>query len=294
MDYLIHVAILAAIYSILVVSFNILLGYSGILALCHAVFYGVGAYSSALLMTHYGLGLFSSMGISVLFAAGISLFIAIPGLRVHWDYMIIFAFSFQMLFYNILLNWVPLTKGPSGIAGIPRPEAFGLDIAANWRFLIFAMCVAAAIIAVTKAIEISTFGLRLKGIRDDSLAVKSIGIDVTLHKVVAFAVSAGFASVAGTLIAIYISYISPDYFDLHMSVFILICLIFGGVGNINGAILGALVLTALPELLRFIPYLPSDMLGGVRELIYALILLFFILYRPNGIVVRRKRGKEVR
>ncbi|MGD0627675.1 MAG: alpha-L-arabinofuranosidase C-terminal domain-containing protein, partial [Thermodesulfobacteriota bacterium] len=131
--------------------------------------------------------------------------------------------------------------------------------------------------------------LVLKGIKDDEVAVQSIGKNVTLHKIVAFAVAAGLAAVAGSLIAAYISYISPGYFDLHMSVFVVIALIFGGVGRIPGAALGAMVLTALPELLRFIPYLPSTILGGTRDLIYATILVFFMLYRPQGLMGKARQ-----
>ena len=284
MDYLLHIIIMILINIILVVSFNILLGYTGIFALCHAAFYGIGAYTTALLMKQAGLGFFSAMFCAMAFTALCSLVIAIPGLRIHWDYMVIFAFSFQMVVYHLILNWMDLTRGPQGIAGIPAATIFGYEFISKPSFLALCLVLCGMVVYLVRRFENSFFGLVLKGIKDDQIAIKSIGKDVTLHKIVAFAVAAGLAAVAGALISVYISYISPGYFDLHMSVFIVIALIFGGLGSIPGAILGTLILTALPELLRFMPQLPSTMLGGTRDLIYACILLFFMLFRPQGIM----------
>jgi len=284
MDYMLHIAIMILINIILVVSFNILLGYTGIFALCHAAFYGIGAYTATLLMKNAGFSFFSAMICAMGLTAVCSLIIAIPGLRIHWDYMVIFAFSFQMVIYHLILNWMDLTRGPQGIAGIPAATVFGFEFVTKPSFLLLCMILCFGVLYFVHRLEKSFFGLVLQGIRDDQIAVKSIGKDVTLHKIVAFAIAAGLAAVAGSLIAVYISYISPGYFDLHMSVFIVIALIFGGLGSIPGAILGTIVLTALPELLRFIPYLPSTMLGGARDLIYASILLFFMLFRPQGIM----------
>jgi branched-chain amino acid transport system permease protein len=283
-DYLLHILIVALINIILVVSFNILLGFTGIFALCHAAFYGVGAYATALLMKSGGFSFFPAMICAVGLTVACSLLIAIPGLRVHWDYMVIFAFSFQMIIYHVMMNWMELTRGPQGIAGIPMASVFGFEFESKASFLGLCLVLCSAVVYFVRRVETSPFGLVLKGIKDDEVAVKSIGKNVTFHKIVAFAVAAGLAAVAGSLIAVYISYISPGYFDLHMSVFIVIALIFGGVGRIPGAVLGTLVLTVLPELLRFIPNLPSTILGGTRDLIYASILVFFMLYRPQGLL----------
>jgi len=288
MEYLLHILIIILINIILTVSFNILLGYTGIFALCHAGFYGIGAYAATLLMKNFGLeflpALVCAMGITML----CSLIVAIPGLRIHWDYMVIFAFSFQMIVYHVMINWMELTRGPQGIAGIPVATIFGFQFDSKTSFLLLCLVITSAVVYFVKRIESSSFGLALKGIKDDEMAVKSVGKNVTTYKIIAFVMAAGLAAVAGALISVYISYIGPGYFDLHTSIFILICLIFGGMG-IRGAILGTAVLTALPELLRFIPNLPSTILGGTRDLIYATILTFFMLYRPQGIVGKTKQ-----
>jgi len=289
MEYFLHILITIVIYITLSVSFNILFGYTGVLALCHAAFYGIGAYSFALLVMHVGLGFLPAMFCAVLITALISLIIAVPGLRVHWDYMVIFAFSFQMVIYHIMINWRGLTRGPQGIPGIPQPEIFGYTFDSPFSFLFLALFLTSVVVYLVKRLEKSTFGLILKGIKDDEIAVKSVGKNITIYKVISFAIAAGMAAVAGTMTASYLSYISPANFDLHMSIFVLICLIFGGLGSISGAILGTAILTALPELLRFIPMLPSTMLGGIRDFIYAIILLVFILYRPQGLL--GKAGK---
>ena len=288
MEYLLHIAIIICINIILIISFNILMGYAGIFALCHAIFYGIGAYASTLLMIHWGFGFIPALLCAMVITALFSMIIAIPGLRIHWDYMVIFAFSFQMILYHVMLNWMDLTRGPQGIPRIPAPILFGFTFESKTSILLLCLAISSAVVYLVKKIESSPFGLVLKGIKNDEVAVKSIGKNVTRHKVIAFAIAAALASVSGTLISVYISYISPAYFDLNMSVFILICLVFGGIGKIQGVILGTIVLTALPELLRFIPNLPSTMLGGIRDLIYATVLLFFMLYRPQGIVSETK------
>jgi len=284
MEYLLHIVIIILINIILTVSFNILLGYTGIFALCHAAFYGIGAYTATLLMKNLGWPFFPALACAVGITVLCSLIVALPGLRIHWDYMVIFAFSFQMVIYHVMINWVELTRGPQGIAGIPPLTILGFAFDSKVPFLLFSLIVTLALVYLVKRIESSSFGLVLKGIKDDEIAVKSVGKPVTAYKIVSFMIAAGLAAVAGGLISVYISYISPGYFDLHTSIFILICLIFGGMGIIRGVILGTVVLTALPELLRFIPYLPSTMMGGIRDLIYATILIFFMLYRPQGIV----------
>jgi branched-chain amino acid transport system permease protein len=289
MEYLLHILIIILINIILAVSFNILLGYTGIFALCHAGFYGIGAYAATLLMKNFGFeflpALVCAIGITML----CSLVVAIPGLRIHWDYMVIFAFSFQMIVYHVMINWLELTRGPQGIAGIPAATIFGFQFDSKISFLLLCLMLTSAVVYFVKRSESSSFGLVLKGIKDDEMAVKSVGKNVTTYKIISFVMAAGLAAVAGALISVYISYIAPGYFDLHTSIFILICLIFGGLGSIRGAILGTVVLTALPELLRFIPHLPSTILGGTRDLIYATILIFFMLYRPQGIVGKTRQ-----
>ena len=289
MDYLLHIVIIILINIILTVSFNILLGYTGIFALCHAAFYGIGAYTATLLMKNLGFPFFPALACAVGVTVLCSLIVALPGLRIHWDYMVIFAFSFQMVVYHVMINWVELTRGPQGVAGIPPVTILGFTFDSKLPFLLFMLIVTLAVVYLVKRIESSAFGLVLKGIKDDEIAVKSVGKPVTAYKIASFVIAAGLAAVAGGFIAVYISYISPGYFDLHTSIFILICLIFGGMGSIRGAILGTVVLTALPELLRFIPYLPSTMMGGIRDLIYAAILILFMLYRPQGIAGKASR-----
>lgn len=289
MDYLLHILIIILINIILTVSFNILLGYTGIFALCHAAFYGIGAYTATLLMKNFGLAFFPALGCAVGLTVLLSLIVAIPGLRIHWDYMVIFAFSFQMIAYHVMTNWVNLTRGPQGIAGIPPAAIFGYSFDSKVSFLLLALIITSGVIYLVKRIESSSFGLVLKGIKDDEIAVKSVGKNVTAYKIFSFMIAAGLAAVAGALISVYISYIAPGYFDLNTSIFILICLIFGGMGSIRGVILGTMVLTALPELLRFIPNLPSAILGGTRDLIYAAILILFMLFRPQGIVGKTRQ-----
>lgn len=283
MDYVIHILITIGIYVILSVSYNLLIGYTGIFAICQAAFYGIGSYITALLLVDLGWSFIPAMVMGMIGAGVISLIIGIPGLRVHWDYMVILSFGFQFMVYHVLMNWRGLTHGPSGVGGISKPQIFGFTFDSIYSFLALTVVFAIIVVLVTKCIGSPPFGRVLKGIREDEVAVKSLGKNVTQYKVSAFVACGALAAVAGALFASHITYIVPYNFTLEESFFILCLVVLGGAGNLKGAIVGAVILVAIPQLLGFLQ-VSSVILGSLRQLIYGVMLVVFMLFRPQGII----------
>jgi branched-chain amino acid transport system permease protein len=282
MDYYLHLAIVFSIYGILGVSLNLVVGYTGLLSVTHAAFYGIGAYSTAILLTRTDVGFFLSIPLAMVIAAAISLGIGVVLSRFSDDYYALGSFGFNVIIVSVLLNWSDLTKGPLGIPGIPRPELLGVDLTGA-RFLLLALLCLAAVYGLSHLIVTSSFGRVLKAIREDQDAIQVFGYNVLWFKLTIFVASAAMAAVAGSLLATYLTYIDPSSFSLLESVFILAIIILGGLSSLNGAVLGAAALVLLPELLRFVGF-PAEIAGQMRQLVYGLLLIVLMVYRPQGLV----------
>ncbi len=283
MEYIIHLAILFAIYAILGVSLNLVVGYTGLLSVTHAAFYGIGAYTTAILLTQTGVGFFLSVVFGMVIAVVISFLMGIVLSRFSDDYYALGSFGFNIIVFSIFLNWQDLTKGPLGIPGISKPELFGINFSSNFAFLILALLFLIFVYFVSRFIINSSFGRVLKAIREDEKAIQVFGYNTLYFKLAIFVISATMAAVAGSLFASYISFIDPSSFTLNESIFILAIIILGGLANLRGSVLGALFLILLPEILRFVGF-PSDIAAQMRQVVYGLILVLLMLYRPQGLV----------
>lgn len=283
MEYLIHLAILFAIYAILGLSLNLVVGYTGLLSVTHAAFYGIGAYTTAILLTKTGAGFFSSVILGIIITILISFIIGIVLSRFKGDYYALVTFGFNIIIFAIFLNWQDLTRGPLGIPGISRPELFGINFANNFNFLIFALVFLSLIYFASRFIVNSSFGRVLKAIREDETAIAVFGYNTPHFKLAIFIISAAMAAVAGSLFASYITFIDPSSFRLMESVFIMAIVILGGLANLRGSILGALFLILLPEVLRFVGF-SSDIAAQMRQVVYGIILILLMLYRPQGLI----------
>jgi len=282
MEYIIHLTILFAIYSILALSLNLVVGYTGLLSMAHAAFYGIGAYATAILLTQFGLNFFLSVILGIVAAGIISLFVGVVFSRLQSDYYALASFGFNIIVFSIFLNWQSLTRGPLGIPGIGRPSLFGFDLTSNLAFLILALVFLILIYLISRFIVNSSFGRVLKAIREDEKAIQVFGYNTLYFKLTIFVVSACMAGIAGSLFASYITFIDPSSFTLMESIFILAIIILGGLANLRGSILGALFLILLPEALRFVG-LPDAIAAQMRQVIYGIILILLMLYRPQGL-----------
>ena len=283
MEYLIHLAILFAIYAILGVSLNLVVGYTGLLSVTHAAFYGIGAYATAILLTKAGAGFFASVILGVIVAIVVSFLIGAVLSKFKGDYYALGTFGFNTIVFAIFLNWQSLTRGPLGIPGISRPELFGINFANNFNFLILALLFLGLIYFASRFITSSSLGRVLKAIREDETAIAVFGYNTLYFKLAIFVISAAMAAIAGSLFSSYITFIDPSGFRLMESVFILAIIILGGLANLRGSILGALFLILLPEILRFVGF-PADIAAQMRQVVYGVILILLMLYRPQGLM----------
>lgn len=282
MEYLIHLAILIGIYGILGLSLNLIVGYTGLLSITQAAFYGIGAYVTAILLTGFGINFFLATLIGIIVTAILALIIGSILSRFKGDYYALGSFGFNVIIYSIFLNWQELTRGPLGIPGIARPSIFGYTFSDNFSFLILTLAALGLIYLISQFITSSSFGRVLKAIREDEGAIQVFGYHTSYFKLAIFVISAGMAAVAGALFASYITFIDPSTFTLNESIFILAIIILGGLANLRGSVLGAVALVLLPEFLRFVGF-PSDIAAQMRQVVYGLLLIILMLYRPQGL-----------
>lgn len=282
MNYLLHILIMICIYVILTLSLNLVVGYAGLLSLCHAAFYGIGAYTTTLLMVKAGINFFPAVIGGIIFAIIVSLIVSVPSFRLKGDYFVLAGLGFQIIIFSILYNWVGLTRGPYGIPGIPRPNILGFEFDSIPAFFVLSLVLALLVTFLTKTLYDSPFGLVLKSIREDEIVALSLGRDITYFKTSAFAISAGIAAIAGSLYATYVTYIDPTSFTIDESIFIITIVLVGGSGNLKGPIIGTVFMIILPELLRFLG-IPDTIAPNVRQMIYGVVLIFLMRKRPQGI-----------
>ncbi|MBI5126500.1 MAG: branched-chain amino acid ABC transporter permease [Candidatus Taylorbacteria bacterium] len=283
MEYLIHIAILICIYGILGLSLNLIVGVTGLLSVTQAAFYGMGAYATAILLTTTGMNFFVSVILGMIISGVVSLLIGFVLSKFKDDYYALGSFGFNIIVYSIFLNWQSLTRGPLGIPGIPRPSLFGFTFSENIWFLLLSALALLLVYGVSQYIVKSSFGRVLKAIREDEDAIRVFGYNTLFYKLAIFVIGAMLASIAGSLFASYITFIDPSTFTLNESIFLLAIIIMGGLANNKGAVLGAVILILLPEILRFVGF-PSDIAAQMRQVSYGVILILLMLYRPQGLV----------
>lgn len=283
MEYLVHLSIIVGIYAMLGLSLNLVVGYTGLLSVTHAAFYGVGAYATGILMTQHGWGFFGSAGVGMLAAGFLAASIGVVSGKFKGDYYALVSFGFNIIVWSVMLNWQSLTRGPLGIPGIGKPAIMGAPLTTNGQFLVLTLIALACMYGICRLIADSSFGRALKAIREDEDALKVFGYGTARFKLAIFVIGAMGAAVAGSFFASYISFIDPSTFTLNESIFILAVIIMGGLASLEGSLLGAAFLILLPEILRFVGF-PPDVAAQMRQVAYGLILILLMLYRPQGMI----------
>ena len=282
MEYILHLFILICFYTLLSQSLNLAAGFTGLISLAHAGFYGIGAYTTAILSTHFGFSFWLSIPLAMIISGAIAYIVSLIALRTVEDYFIICTLGIQVILFSIMNNWMDLTRGPLGIPGIPSISLFGFSLDNKFSFLILSLFFMFMVWFVLSNISKSGFGKTLQAISEDEIYSQSIGKNVYLSKTVSFTLSAMFAAIPGALYAHYISYIDPTSFTVNESIFILSIVIIGGLGNLTGSFLAAAFLVLLPEVLRFVG-LPDNIAANMRQIIYGLILVLVMMTGKNGV-----------
>lgn len=285
--YVAHYLVMVGIYTILAVSLNLLVGYAGIFSLAHAAVYGIGAYASALVALKLGLGFWGGLVVAAVAGACAAALVGIPSLRVAGDYYIVASFGLQVVILTVFMNWTDLTNGHAGLAGIPRPRVFGLVIDNPFKYVVLSLALAALTYAICYRLTNSAFGRTLRAVREDEIAAQATGKNVVLVKIVITTISSALGGLGGSLYAHYITYINPSSFTLEESIFITSLVILGGTERLAGPVVGAFILLAVPEALKFLA-IPDTVAAPMRQILYGGLLILFMFVRPEGILGRAR------
>lgn len=276
------------IFIILSLSLNLIAGYTGLLSLCHSAFYGIGAYTTAILLTRFNFDFLFVLIISGIISSFFGFIIGLPNLRLKGDYLAIATLGFGEIMKNIFLNWDNLTGGPKGITEIPSPVIFGLKLSLynKFQYLFLIWIFVGITYFAIKRITNSRFGRALEAIREDEIATLAMGINVTKYKVVSFVIGAFFAGIAGSLFSVFIKVVVPNSFDFMLSVIVLCMVVLGGMGNNVGAMLGSTIIyfaSELPKIIGISSLIPPQF----NQIIFGLILVLMMIFRPQGIIPRK-------
>jgi len=285
MEYLLHIAIMILLYIMLSQSLVIVAGYSGMISLAHAGFYGIGAYTTALLSVKLGFPFLVNLPIAIIISGLIAFIISTIALRTVDDYFIIITLGIQVVIFSLMNNLMEVTNGPLGIPGIPAIKIFGFWFDSKISFLLLALALAVLIYFILRYITKSPFGLVLKGLSEDEIFTKSLGKNVYAAKVISFTIGAMLAAIPGVLYAHYVTYIDPTSFTVDESIFIFAIVIIGGMRSLLGAALAAAFLVILPEALRFVG-MPNNIAANMRQIIYGGILVFMMFRYSKGFIVK--------
>lgn len=274
--YVTTIMINCALYGVLALSLNLITGFMGITSLGHAAFYGIGAYTAAILSTRYNIGFPLTFLAAAAVSALIAFLLGLPTLKATGRHLAIITLGFCEITRIVELNWMDLTRGPMGITGIPTFEIFGLKLTKIYQKYLVAMLLLIITYYIVSAIAGSRTGRAIMSIRDNEIAAEAMGVNVFHYKVLIFSLSAALAGAAGAFYAHYISFIDPKVFTFDQSILILSMVILGGMGSIPGSIIGAILLSAIPELLRG--------LAEYRQIIYGLVIVLLMVLKPNGLL----------
>ena len=286
--YYLHVVIMAGIFGVLSLSLNLLLGYTGQLSLGHAAFFGIGAYTSALLTLGLAWPVWPAMLAAVALAALAGWVIGRLALKLRGAYFVLVTISFAGVVSLVSVNWMELTNGPLGLPGVPAPELGPWSLRTKTAYYYLVLAAVALSYLVCARLVSSRIGRAFLALRENEPLAESVGVDVTHYLVLAAVVSAGLAGLGGSLYAHYTRFVSPEVFLFTYTVTMVIMVVAGGKGTLAGPLVGALLFTALPEALRLATSWQWQMLA------YGVLLLLLVYFLPRGIVpaLRELRGRR--
>ena len=290
MDLFLHLCVMIFIYMIFAMSLNLEVGYTGLFNFGHVAFFGIGAYTSALL-TLQRVPFELSLLIALAMAGLWGFFISIPSLRLRGDYFGIVTLGFGEIIRMVFQNEVWLTKGPMGLPGIPKPVIFTYQFGTLPQYLLLTFGFAAITFFILRIILRSPFGRVLKAIREDEVAAETLGKNVFFFRIKSFVIGSLFAGLAGTLWGHYTTFISPGDFTLLETILVLLIVVLGGKGTQWGPVLGAFVLIFFQESLRFLR-LPAEWtryLAPLQQMIFGGLLIVLMIFRPEGLLKEKGR-----
>ena len=299
LGFAITVGTVFGIWAILAVSLNLVVGYTGLLSVGHIGFFGIGAYSMAILTSDpayeqlrteaiptFGWTFFAALPVSALLAGLAAVVVGVVFNRFRDDIYVLVSFGFAIIAFNVFLNWRGVTRGAFGIHEIARPELGDWTLDGELQFLIFILAFLAVIMLIAWFMATSSFGRALTAIREDEDALEVFGYNATHFKLAVWVISAMMAGLAGGLFASWTSFIDPFSFILLESILLVSIVILGGLATIWGSLLGAMAFVLLEEGMRFLPFIPVEYVGQARQVALGILLVLLMLFRPQGLVGR--------
>ena len=288
-----------AIWAILAVSLNLVVGFTGLLSVGHIGFFGLGAYTMAILTSNpayeqlrteaiptFGWPFFAALPVCIGLAGLAALLVGVVFNRFRDDIFVLVSFGFAIIAFNVFLNLRSVTRGAFGIHEIARPQIGNWVFDGKVEFLLLGLAFLALVMLVSWFITTSSFGRVLTAIREDEQAIEVFGYRATHYKLAVWVISAMMTGLAGGLFASWTTFIDPNSFILLESVLLVSIVILGGLATIWGSLLGAMAFVLLEEGMRFIPFLPTEYIGQARQVILGILLVLLMLFRPQGLVGR--------
>lgn len=279
MDYVYTLIIIIGLYVILSSSFNLIIGYGGLISIAHPIFYAIGAYGSAVLARDHGVPVPVAMAAGTLIALAASIMLALPSLRISGDYLLIASIGFQLGLIEVFKN-VSWSGGAGGLTNIPPALPPGTD---RGVYTAIVVVVAGLSVLLIRAIAHGPYGRAMAAMRDDELAFSALGRNAMAIKVGVFAIGSGLAGFAGALYAHHFRYLAPEQFEILLSAALLTMVVVGGLRSTWGPVVGAIMLEALPQAITFLN-LPASLLGPLQGLLFTGLVLVFMFVRPQGLV----------
>jgi branched-chain amino acid transport system permease protein len=272
-------------FILMALGLNIVVGKSGLLDLGYVAFFAIGAYTQGILSTLYGWNTWEIMPFGIAFAMVAGVILGLPALRLRGDYLAIITLGFGEIIRIVAIN-LSVTGGPNGIPGIPNPPSvFGIkfDLMHPEAFFWLVLAMILLVVWMVRRFTVRRPGRAWEAIRQDEDVAALMGVNTLVYKLWSFVIGAAVGGAAGVLYASKVAVISPDMFKFDVSILILACVVFGGIGNIWGVIMGAAILAYLPERIRFI--------SEARQLVFGAVLILMMNLRPDGLLPRKKREK---
>jgi branched-chain amino acid transport system permease protein len=296
----VYFAAILGINVIAIHGLNIMMGYTGLLSLGHAAFMGVGAYSAALLQIHTGMPFYINIPLAGIITAIVGIAFGLPSLRIRGLYLIIATLAAQFILFFVFVHWESATNGDQGLNVDPAVIfGFALDSETRSYYLILFVAFFMTIFAINTIN--SRVGRAFVAVRERDLTAEVLGVQIVWYKLVAFALGSFYAGIAGGLLVYFNRFVTPEQFSLTASVFFLSAVIVGGMGSTLGAILGAIFMTLVPEILRESMLAIGEMFGintasildPIRETIFGLLIVSFLIFEPRGLahIWKRLRNK---
>ncbi|QTA38335.1 branched-chain amino acid ABC transporter permease [Thermosipho ferrireducens] len=273
-DYLMTLVVYSSVNIILASSLNVLVGFAGQVSLGHAAFFGIGAYTSAIFTVKFGWSYWWALPMAVLLGGIIGFLLGLPALRVKEDFLVLATIGINFVVVAIF-NYIPFFGGPYGIVGLPRP-GFGNYRFNTFTYAFYSFIVCVAVLIFIRYISKVYVKMGFDALRENESAAESIGVSTARYKIYAFSIAGALAGLAGNLWAHYMGVIFPDNFSFGVSIGIITMVVIGGIGTIIGPVIGAIIITLLPEMLRVIE--------NFRMLVYGIIIILTMMYLPDGLV----------